>query len=391
MKIGIITLHYSKNYGAVLQAFALCEFLKMNGWDAEIINYCPRYAMKGWRLFINPMDYSAVKKYITKHGYKFAFKRILQIIKFDLLFYDRAKKYRKYRMFETRLALSNKYKTYGSLNKKIKDYGILISGSDQVWNPNLINGYDPVYFLDFNNWNGTRLAYAASAGIKNLIKTSSWDKMSLSLKKFDLISVREESLQEELSIAGLKSFVVVDPTLLVDRSVWYNLVADIKPQNSNYILVYALENNPDFQECLTKTNSANTLPIIDISPINNKINSEKDMTCGPLDFLNYIKNATYIVTDSFHGIVFSILFKKEFWCIKRKEMFGRIETLLRKTSLEDRIFDSTRYFSLDSEIDYDSVIHNIEILQNESRNILDEFIENCINNYHKKSDALNLL
>lgn len=381
MKIGIVTLHYSKNYGAILQTYALCEFLKMNGFDAEVIDYCPKYAIKGWRLFINPLDCSMIKKAIYMHGFAFALKRIVQIIKFDLFFISRAKKYKKYREFENKIALSKRYERYSDLNNEIGMYGVLISGSDQVWNPNLINGYDPVYFLDIDNWNGVKISYAASSGIKGLTQTLFWKDMYQALKKIDLITVREKKLQEELSSVGLNSFVVVDPTLLVDKSVWNSLTTDFKSNKGykEYILVYILENNPDFQKCIELLNRDKNLLVIDISPINNKIKAKKDKMCGPLDFLNYVKNATYVITDSFHGTVFSLIFNKNFWCIKRNKMFGRIETLLAETNLSARIFDSKTTCEIDENIDYSEIIPKIEKLQKESRTMLSDFLKNECN------------
>lgn len=350
-KIGIATIHSDLHYGAALQAYALCAFLRRKGYDAYIINY--------------------IKKPNVKCKYSFPYNIIYKLMNFP--------RYIRYRKFLRVMVTKHKYKTIKDFQNISENFDILCTGSDQVWNPlcSGLNTINPVYFLDTQK-QYKKIAYAASLGAYRFNETEKSIVTKL-LNNYAHISVREEYTREEVIRASNYSNdipIVIDPTFLLDQLDWSKIANNIKI-NQEYILIYYLDNLPLILECAKLLKAQTGWQIIMMS---NKISRHPGVDknipfCGPREFLGLIKNANYILTDSFHGTAFSINFRKDFASILKKDNPYRAMSLLEKAGIKDRLINNIRDFNkLSIKTDY-SNIQNLDNHINNSKNILVEFIE----------------
>ena len=299
-KIATLTFCNSINYGALLQAYALREYLVSCGFDCEIINY------------INPkMKYSRVS-FLRKIG---------SIIWKNLLapFFD--SKIRKKRNAEFRsgyMKIGKKYVNIEELKSLNTIYDAFIVGSDQVWNP-FINRGDSAFFLSFVNDEKKRISYAASFG-GNKIAKSYLENNSGYLKKFDAISVRENESAELLKTeTGIVAETVVDPVFLLTKNDWINKLKleGEAAAKEKYVFCYVMPGNPDLVEKIYRVAESiagkEHLKIITVGkksyakPTGTEI---LDRDAGPIEFVQHILNAEYIVTNSFHGTALSIILRK---------------------------------------------------------------------------------
>lgn len=302
-----INFHHVKNYGAFLQAYALQRKV-----GAKIINFCPG---KFYYKFVG--DASLKKHPILGH--------LLHIIR-----------YYRFRIWQglhfPEFKKLNRTKKNSSLTsiKKLhfaKD-ATYIAGSDQVWNPQFIFRREDFYFLNFISENSKRISYSASLGMKEWPKPFE-QKVLPMLKRFDAISVREESAVSYLTSLGLKNVVCVcDPTIL-HKGDFYRKEFPYEKVEEEFSFVYRIrEVIPDAVQNI-------------LLPQNREIRLSKPRRCPSVtQWLQNIDSAKFVVTDSFHCAVFSILFHKPFLVIPNrstgKGMNERFATLLGKTGLEYR-------------------------------------------------------
>ena len=353
-KIGILTFHKAHNYGAVLQAYALQK--KTKGFIIDY--YCP-YIYNQYKLF----------KPLRKNIPKF----ILSFIK-DIKNYKINKK--RYINFE---------KVISSLPlisiDKINELSILITGSDQVWNPDITCGLSDIYTLNFGSDCIKRISYAASIGnTENIEKFEKEYKDKLS--KLNKISVREESAKIELEkiLFHKKINVVIDPTLLLTKKEWYNEIRNIKLENRKYILAYVVKKNDDYLNIVNKLSRETGLGVIHFEQKNLGYENEikNCYTYGPLEFVSLIKNAEYVVTTSFHATVFSIIFNKKFWVVPHKTTGSRVTDLLTKLGISNRAVNTLEEFNkkvYNEAIDYDKVNKILEKEREKSIKWLKDAIE----------------
>lgn len=366
-KIGIITFHRAVNYGAVLQAFATQEFLKANGFNAEIIDYRDK-------ILENP--YKFLK--LPRGGIKTKIKKILNDIIYFKKNRTKGKNFQKF--IESNLNLSKMYANITELKEDYPKYDIYITGSDQVWNTNIVGNLSDAYTLNFGNNDIKRISYAASIGLSQIDNKYENDYKE-KLKRIDSLSVREENakliLDKLLNREDIQ--VVLDPTLLLDRKFWINKLDKFDKENEKYIFVYAVADNDEYRKIANYLSKETGLKIIHFEKRNNFENILKNAsTEGPFEFLNYIKNAEYVVTNSFHATVFSIIFNKKFFCVPYKTTSSRITNLLEKLGINDRIVYTLEEFKnkkYDEEIDYNMV--NIKLEQEKEKSI--NWFNNAIN------------
>ncbi len=294
MRIGILTYHYVQNYGAVLQAYASCVFLKKLGHEVEIIDYHNPYVKAQYRSWF--LHKRQLKSSPMSYIFSFVFKGISRML--------RAK-----RFSEFSLPLS-----HGFSDALLDTYDIILIGSDQVWNTDITGGYDSYYFADFKS-KAAKIAWAASL-----------NKLELSgdfvryMSNFSNISVREESLRSLLEKKSIKSELLCDPTLLLDKSDWLKLFEkDDKLANKNYILAY-----PMLDEDLVVKRAKQRAEELSCELIIIWKNAGRDMftegfqTLGVQDFLKYIYYAKEVFSSSFHGIALSLCLEKKFEIVLSK-------------------------------------------------------------------------
>ena len=357
MKIGILTFHCAHNYGAVLQCYALQETLKDMGHDVEVIDYRPEYLLAPYRIFDYHRLFPAKTMQLIKNlGREF------------LIFNRRRKRYKAFNDFiSTRLNLSGQIQGNDIPSK----YDIYIMGSDQIWNPKITKGFDPVYFGEFLFDKGEKkyISYAASMEVNSLNEDEkSFYKKSLA--NFDSISVRESQLAALLQpLTDKKIEFVLDPTLLADINIW-NKIAESPNINVKYVLVYQVRINDNALRIANEIAKKNGAIVINILTYCTPYLNRHKLQCeSPERFLGLIKNAFCVVTTSFHGTAFSIIFNRPFYSISIGSYDTRVMSLLRNVGLEKRLVpkDSSPNFS---EIDYSDVNINVFKLRNKSKDFL---------------------
>lgn len=328
-KVEIITLHRIVNYGSVLQAYATQQTLIKLGYDVEFIDYYPeRMHILGMLKRIKN------KKDIFKKNF---FARTLARI---IIFPSYLKRFHTFKTFLKKY-INLTSKTYNSLESLIEDYpkaDIYCTGSDQVWNSEWNEKVDRVFFLDFLDKGAKKIAYAASFGKKRLDPSEKEITKQL-LGKYDKISLRENSGVEILEDLGLHNSVnVLDPTLLLYSNDWIKLCSN-KYEKDNYILVYNLNRNKKIDIFAENLSKKTGLEVKFLSYQFYEIYKKGKMYCNPRveDFLALIKNAKYIITDSFHGTAFSLNFNKEFVIVYPEKFSTRLQSILEILNLKDRV------------------------------------------------------
>lgn len=356
MKIGILTFHSALNHGAVLQAYATQLLLERMGHEVEIINY---------------ENHKIKSTYEIKVVFSTNLKNT--IVSIIVVLFNTIKK-RKYRLFiDKYLHLSEV--VCGATDSILSKYDIVIVGSDQVWNPNLTGGFDKLYWGEFYQ-KGKILAWSASAK-ENSFAANDEIKIKSYLKNFDAISVREKTIKLFLeNLVDKQIWVTLDPTLLLSRNDWAKLSHPVKEKN--YVLVYAMQDEylvEHMGRILAK--KLNKYLIVLNANVNAKIKKGYKQCANPLDFISYIAHADYVVSASFHGTAFSILFEKQFFCFIRKGQTNmRIESLLETVHLKNRIINEENDFISISNIDFT----NISALLEKEKSLTLSFLRNNLKN-----------
>ena len=332
MKVGILTFHDAHNYGAVLQAYALKKYIKELGYDVKIINYHHNTIPDGFPREANEARWEKFKKFI---------KELTD--------------------FEEKVCTTEE-----DLEKLNIDYWIC--GSDQIWNTDITRGFNKGFFLDFET-NGKKISYAVSMGIPELPKEFE-KQFKKSLNQIDQISVREESLKQYAEKYTTKKVTkTLDPTLLLEAEDYNELILD--NLYGEYILIYTL--GPDerlipIAEKIANQKGAKIIELNDKKQENYFCEQISD--AGPHEFLTLIKNAKAIITNSFHGTIFSILFEKEFYTLTRLNRNSRMENILDIVGMKDRLIDKIEDIANVQEQNYEIAFKNLKLEKEKSQEFL---------------------
>ena len=365
-KVGIITFHNEQNYGAVLQAYALQETIKKLGCESYIINYIEPIE-KYWKsIFTEKQKIANIKIW-------------LKIMITNIVYFKKNRKRKKnfYKFINKNIKLYGKYKNERQLKDNAPEFDVYITGSDQVWNTKITKGLKDAYTLNFGTSNITRASYAASLG-NDKIDESEIAEYREKLKILNKISVREDTGKEILEkILHRNIELVLDPTLLLDRKDWNNVKSDSKDEKKKYILIYDLEKNNIVYEVANEIKEKLKIPIVNFRRKRwKKIIGKYES--GPEEFLNLINNAEIVVTNSFHGAVFSIIFHKKFYVIPHTTTFSRTKNLLRILNLEKQIIGDKKQIKdilSEEEINYELVEEKLKIERQKSI----KYIEKVLN------------
>lgn len=347
-KAGIITFHFADNYGAVLQAYALANTIEKLGVKAEIIDFVPNKLREPYKLFPN------IKNMVDNKGLSYTIRNTLSRLFYIRHNITRIRSFDEFR--NTYLNLSERrYNNVIELLNESFDYDYFITGSDQVWNPKFFSHVNGVYFLDFADKKAKKISYAASIAEK-VDKSFNKDYSSY-LAMFDYISVREESAKEFLCDKTDKKIeVTLDPTLLLNKEEW-NRVSTKKNYNFKYILVYDLISDPLIVKIASKLANATGYKVLSYSRRIDYVNWYSSFSShSPTDFLGLFANAEYIVTNSFHGTAFSIIYNKPFYTVPHKTRGSRMIDLLNSLEINDRLIKKDEDIKdISNSIDYDKV------------------------------------
>lgn len=332
MKIGILTIHGVYNYGAMLQAYALQEYLEIDHNDVEIIDYRPRAIYAPYELDLN--------FWIPP------FKRTLRSVYEHILRFHKFSRFKKFRNNDLNLSKI----IYRELNSSTTfDYDLIITGSDQIWNPEITN-YDDTFFLPF--WCGKKIAYSSSFGSSNI--NNEWlDTAGHYLNSFEAVGVREKYSLNSLKERNINALMdaVLDPVFLLNKDYWDSFSNVHMELPREYVLYYSLEDNEDLLNAAKTISEEHAIPIIGIHPFKSSIYGV-DISInniGPKEFVNLIKNSKMVVTNSFHGVAFSIVYTKKLYCVPHSKTGLRIKDMLDRLSLSGELFNefSQNFYDLE--------------------------------------------
>lgn len=363
LKIGILTFHWADNYGAVLQAYALCQWISEHTMESvEIANYICEEPAKVYKPF--NFSYKNIKSYI---------RGLLRCIKNFPKWRIRHKKFVSFRKL---MPISKQIRKQQLLNALV-DYDIWVTGSDQVWNIDIVGNDLEIYDLSFVK-KGMRVSYAASSGI--LDQTNEKHKQLVAvIRNFDEISVREKSTQQFLNkYVNREVYQVVDPTLLLNKEKWLKLMPSNRLYKKPYVLIYAISYDKQLVDMSLKIAEILDMDIVicgdNIKELCHKAISFK--SASPQEFLNLIFYSDFVIASSFHATVFSIIFEKQFVSILPSYASNRVLDLCKMAGCSDRVIDEGNQ-SIDlilKPIDYTQVMHNIESAVNYSKKYLMKII-----------------
>lgn len=336
MKIGILTYQQSHftyvqkhNYGAILQAYALKETIKTidNVAEVEVIDYKPiaDFNIKYNRYFYRLKDSKSL---------------LIKIKTFFLLLFLFPKTYLRRKGFR-RFIISNlnlSKKKYSKIESDY-EYDAYVFGSDQIWNKGILGEFDPILFGDFLvKEHAKKISYAASSSVRN-IEEEDAAFFREKLSKLNSISVREKSFETLLQpLTNKKITTVLDPTMLANPKLWHNIAK--KPNiKSKYVLAYLLvADSPQIEKAAAKIAKCIDAEVVFIT-FNNKWKNNKNViqTATPEEFLGWFKHAEYILTNSFHGTSFSIVFNRPFFSfLYNNQRDERVLNILSTLQITDR-------------------------------------------------------
>lgn len=369
-KIGIITFHNSYNCGSMLESFAIQKIIEKLCGNPEIINFSNSGQRRLYSVFFkNNSIKNIIKNILILPG--------INKIKYNNKMYEKFK--------NTNFVLSDEYSNMSQLSDE--NYNVVVAGSDQIWNIT-IDDSDDAYFLPWVS-NAKKVAYAPSFGAKNILKNSSCpEKYKKMLLDFDSLSIRENNGKKWIKDLCNKDVdVLLDPTLLLERED-YDRIADKNYRvKDKYIFFYSPAFNRDICRFVKKISEKYNLKVITWSTKSYYMKFIK--TFGfelpdyedPSIYLNLIKNADLVITTSYHGTIFSTIYRKKFIVVKNGGMYGdddRVKTLLEQLNMNDRLmpytFDETyNYFS---SVDYSEYDSNLPKLKKKSIDYINKEIIN---------------
>lgn len=374
-KAGIITFHFAHNQGAVLQCYALQTFLTRLGCDAKVIDYRPAYHTVKYSAWKNP--FRVARGNWRRNRKKPLVKRIVIAARgfarglvADLKRTDRAADL-KFRAFTEKFLRQTR--TYTSLEELCWDPPAMdayVSGSDQLWNPELLDYcFDPAYFMDFGGEKTRRLTYAVS--LKEHYSKGQKAQLRKLCRRIDGLCIREENADLTQAV-GREAKVCIDPSLLLDREDYLPLETKRKVAEP-YVFVYGFETNEQILQAVQTVAEAKNLKIVNGSPkrIRLTVPCKRLFSYSPDEFLSYIHHADYVVTNSFHGTAFSVIYKKNFIVVAHSTRGRRMTELLGKLGLEGRIWrDATCDWK--APIDHGAAYEKLELLRGSARSYLTE-------------------
>ena len=385
-KIGIITHYYqSKNFGGALQSYALCKVLEKYDYEAEQI--CVPIEGESidtphtlWEKIQNKGFIGCIK-FVIKQVFLMPFQiriRAREEKKHDVI-NRRQKAFAPF--IEGYTPHSKTVYNKQNISECIEDYDAFITGSDQVWN---LDWYNPIYLLEFVPQNKIKISYAASLAT-DFLSDRYQQIFKNALESYQAISVREKSSVQLLEkLAPTKVEWVLDPTLLLSGEDW-NQVCDEYSINEKYLFCYFLGNNKKARALARKTAKEKKLKLVTIAYASGKIQlvdknwgDERLFDVSPQQFISLIKNAEYIFTDSFHAVVFSFIYQKQYFVFNRNrqgEMSARITDITNLFNTEERFCvgktrENLEYINNLPNIDYSIKNEKFMHMQNASINFL---------------------
>ena len=339
-KICLVT-YYGNNYGGCLQAYATQKYLKKMGYEVEILQYENKFSPSKYKILWNKIkNASHIRRYLRQR----------KIIHSNYANEEiRSKAFENFR--KKYLELSDKEYMYLSDEKSEFDkYDVIIAGSDQIWNPTFYGCCHPVYYLAVVPDDKRKISYASSIGLSQIPKRYQADFRKY-LQRFDRISVREKvGVKLVGEIAKREAKWVLDPTLLLTKDEWLDLSSQIQV-TEEYVFCYLFNDFEYVEEIKQWIRKNFGLKIVSLPFSTREMESldEKIYDASPADFIRLIKNAKFVLTDSFHATAFSINFNVPFFVLERQKvsyasnMNSRIYSILEMTALQEQMINEQNY------------------------------------------------
>lgn len=377
MKIGIITFHASYNCGSILQCVALKHILERKGALVEVINYSSEEQQKLYSVFYKKATLkNVVKNILCIRGYSKIKAHYMQ--------------YKSY--INNIFSLSGPFfQSSNEIKKNIPHYGMLVAGGDQIWNVKC-DDFSTAYFLDFDDFT-YKISYSPSLGATNINKSPKAEEYRLLLEKFDALSCREVNGKKWLEqLTGRNVELIADPTMLLKQDEWVKLIQKKldNPIGRDFIFYYAFSYSAENNKCIQNIAEKNHLKVIVIDAkqwfIKGLGRYKNFVLCqetGPNAFLNLMNDSKYVITTSFHGTVFSLLFHKQFVYINGRNhepTDDRTSFLLEQMNLMDHYIypEAVTIEKLNEPIDYDKIDKHIEELRDKANRYLDVNINKAL-------------
>lgn len=375
-KVGIITFHNSYNCGSMLESYAMQTILEKGNMNAEIVNFSSDGQKELYSVWFKN---NSIRNIIKNIMLTTVHKRLVR-------------NNNKYEEFKNKnFKLSKEYKTNDKISEK--DYSIVVAGSDQIWNIT-IKDYDSAYFLDWVK-KARKVAYSPSFGAKNILKYSDNPQKYIDyINDFDALSIREKNGSKWLKDLINKDVeVLLDPTMLLDREDYDKIMADDVKVDGKYIFFYSPGFNPEICAYVKKIADKYNLKVITWSTKAyctkriRRFGFELADYENPAMYLYLIKNAELVITTSYHGTIFSTIYRKKFITVKNGEMYGdddRVITLLEQMDMMDRLipYEFKDDFDYLAEVDYSNYDKKVSQLRKKS---MDYINKNIGEYYHEAS------
>lgn len=368
MKVYTITCHDVYNHGASMQAYALMKYLEKNGHEVEIIDYKPSYLSTHYKLLAINNEFW--KKNIVRKLIYLSLKILPRLISLK-----RKKAFDEFKKEYLRVT-DKRYESNEELKRDLPEADIYICGSDQIWNSLHMNGRDLAFYLDFVPNYKIKFAYAASFATDDIDdKFKSMVKNAVS--KLDGVGIREKSGVEIVKRLGINNAVnVVDPVFLLEKEEWDKIATETF--NEKYLLVYDFDNSELVEKIAVEIASKKGLKIYTINANKPKYADKSFNLRGPKTFVSLVKNAEFVVSNSFHAVVFSTIYEKNIAVVNRAENINtRMRDLLYMLNLNDRLIDNNYDIDkIDSDINYAISKNTIKEKINDSKEFIDFFLNN---------------
>lgn len=383
-KVGIVSCYFKHNYGSMLQAYATQKILDDMNIENETINIDKN------------IDFSnGKKKYYMGQVFNFQFiKSKLGMIKLKLdkkinknLGKNISIRDKKYEEFRKNFRLTEPYKTYAELNEKAeKDYSSVIVGSDQLWLP--VNVVADYYTLNWVPEDVNKISFSTSFGV-SVIPEKYKEEYKKFLNRINYLSTREVAGQKIIKeLTGRDAILVCDPTLLFNKNEWMSIQKEEPIIKGKYIFCYFLGKNIEHRKFAERLKEKTGYKIVSLNHADEYVKysdmfaDETPYDVGPAEFLNMIRNAEYVCTDSFHGTVFSLINNVKFFTFRRYNSKSkvstnsRIDSLLGIVNLKERLINGDE--DVEKEIEKKIDFENVNIKLEEFRNTSKEFLKNAL-------------
>ena len=370
MVIRTITCHHEFNHGAMLQAYALAHYLQSIGHEVQVIDYSPYYSPGRAKVNFN---------WVSKRFDYLGIRTLYRLAKLRERVFAQKRHDAQESFYLKYIPVTSKhYNTIDELRNDPPVADIYVAGSDQIWNTTFPNGKDAAFYLDFGSPE-RKISYAASFATRDLVQGTE-EFVKNKLRNFDAISVREQSGLKLLNSLGFKGQLVLDPVFLLTSKQWDLFDENDDELRDKYILIYDFEPRKSAIKTIAKRLAALygcKIYTVSSAPSVFSYADKSFLTCGPGKFVGLIKHAQCVISNSFHGTAFSMIYGKDFFVVNRKDgLNARMQDLLERYDLNNRLIDDkVSDEDLVKSINYDDVINRLNDDINESKSFLRKQIE----------------